>query len=68
MLSTVLLYAGLFVAGIVAGLKVIAPLTKNTVDDKILLYAEDVEKVLEGLGGHGADAQGVTVVKAAAPV
>lgn len=66
MLSSILLYAGLFVAGLVAGLKVIAPLTATAIDDKILIYAEDVEKVLEGLGGHGSEAQGVTVVKAAA--
>lgn len=65
MLSSILLYAGLFVAGLVAGLKVIAPLTATAIDDKILIYAEDAEKVLEGLGGHGSEAQGVTVVKAA---
>jgi hypothetical protein len=63
--STILALAGGLVAGVVAALTIIAPRTKNTVDDKILLYAEDVEKVLEGLGGaDAAKAQGVSVVKA----
>jgi hypothetical protein len=63
MIEQILLYATLVVAGAVAALTVIAPRTKNTVDDKILLYAEDVEKVLEGLGGHeAAAAQNVQVV------
>lgn len=50
MLTTILLYAGIFLAGLVAGLKVIAPLTKTTIDDKVLEYGEDAIKVLEGLG------------------
>lgn len=63
MIEQILLYATLVVAGAVAALTVIAPRTKNTVDDKILLYAEDVEKVLEGLGGtDAAAAQKVQVV------
>lgn len=65
MLTTILLIAGGVLSGVILALKVIAPLTKNTVDDKILVYAEDVEKVLEGLGGRDAAAsQGVTVVQA----
>lgn len=35
--------------GIVATLKVIAPATKNTVDDKILDYAEKAEAVVESI-------------------
>ena len=49
-LLSVLLYAGLFLGGVVAGLKVIAPRTKTTVDDKLLQYAELVEGILEQLG------------------
>jgi len=66
MIANILLIAGGVLSGVILALKVIAPLTKNTVDDKILVYAEDVEKVLEGIGGHdAAAAQGVTVVPAA---
>lgn len=64
MLATILLIAGGVVSGVVLALKVIAPRTKNTVDDKILIYAEDVEKVLEGLGTNGLPAG---VVLAPAP-
>lgn len=60
MLANILLYAGLFLAGAVAALKVIAPRTNTKIDDKVLIYAEDVEKVLEGLGG--AKNPGVEVV------
>ena len=60
MISTILLVASGVIAGLIVGLKVIAPLTKNTIDDKVLLYAEDVEKVLEGLGS--APNPGVEVV------
>jgi hypothetical protein len=49
MVTTVLLYLGLFLAGLVAGLKVVAPLTKTTVDDKILDVAEKAEAVVVGL-------------------
>lgn len=52
MFATVLTYAALFAAGLAAGLKIIAPLTKTKVDDKILEYVEDLEKVVEGLGGR----------------
>lgn len=41
-LSTVLVFVAGLLAGVIAGLKVIAPLTKNTVDDKVLEYAEKV--------------------------
>jgi hypothetical protein len=62
MITSILLIASSVLSGIILALKVIVPLTKNTVDDKILIYAEDVEKVLEGLGGKAnADAQGLTV-------
>jgi len=50
MLTDILIYAALFVAGGVAALKVIAPRTKNTVDDSILHYGEEAEKVLASLG------------------
>lgn len=33
--------------GVVAGLKVIAPLTKNTVDDKVLAVAEKAEAAVQ---------------------
>jgi xanthosine utilization system XapX-like protein len=39
--------AGLLV-GIVAALKLIAPRTKNTVDDKVLAYADKVLGLLPG--------------------
>lgn len=62
MLTSILLIAGGVISGIVLALKVIAPLTSNKLDDKILIYAEDVEKVLEGIGARGT--QGLDVVKA----
>lgn len=68
MFTTILLIANVILTAIVLALKVIAPLTKTTVDDKILIYAEDAEKVLEGLGGaKAADAQGIKVLPAANP-
>jgi hypothetical protein len=51
MFTTILTYAALFSAGLIAGLKVIAPLTKTTVDDTVLGYLEDLEKIVESLGG-----------------
>lgn len=36
-------------AGLVVALKAIAPLTKNTVDDKVLDYAEKAESVIDPL-------------------
>lgn len=50
MLSNILLYAGLFLGGLLAGLKVIAPLTKTKIDDEILEYGEDAVVLLEKLG------------------
>lgn len=50
MLTTILLYAGIFLGGIVAGLKVIAPRTSNKLDDKALIYGQDAVKFLEALG------------------
>lgn len=44
--NALLIAAGLL-AGIIVGLKVIAPLTKNKVDDKVLEYAEKAESILE---------------------
>ncbi len=34
--------------GLVAGLKLIAPRTKNTVDDKVLAYADKILGLLPG--------------------
>lgn len=39
--------AGGLIAGIVVALKVIAPLTKNKVDDKVLEVAETADKLLK---------------------
>ena len=61
-MTSILLIAGGVLSGVILALKVIAPTTKNTIDDKVLVYAEDVEKVLEGLGAHGT--QGINVVEA----
>jgi len=58
MFTDILLYAGAFVAGLVVALKVIAPRTKNKVDDKILVYAQDLEELLGQLG-HTAPAAAV---------
>lgn len=67
MFTTILLIVNVVLSGAILVLKVVAPLTKNTVDDHILVYAEDVEKVLEGLGGHEAAAdQGLKIVPASA--
>lgn len=40
--TTVLVFVAGLLAGVIAGLKVIAPLTKNKVDDKVLEYGEKV--------------------------
>lgn len=66
MLSNILLYAGLFLGGALAGLKVIAPLTKTKIDDEVLEYGEGAVALLEKLGikvpGHvDADKLGVAV-------
>ena len=68
MFTTVLLYAGLVLGGLIAGLKVIAPLTKSKVDDDLLGYALRLEKVIEGLGGtvpHTEAPPAVVAAKAA---
>lgn len=61
MLTSILLYGGLFLGGVIAGLKIIAPLTKTKVDDKILYYGEEAVEILEKLGvnipGHVDKAQ-----------
>lgn len=41
--------AAALVAGAVVGLKVIAPLTKNTIDDEVLKRLETLEQILKGL-------------------
>jgi len=48
-LQTVLMVAGGVLAGVVVALKVIAPMTKNKVDDKVLEVAEKAEDVLKPL-------------------
>lgn len=45
-LTTILVVVTAFLGGLVTALKVIAPLTKNTVDDKIEEYAEKALEVL----------------------
>lgn len=45
-LTTILVFVTGVLAGVIAGLKVIAPLTKNKVDDKVLAVAEKVENLL----------------------
>lgn len=48
-MSMYLLYAGAALAALIAFLKIVAPKTKNTVDDKILDGAEKVETVVDSL-------------------
>jgi hypothetical protein len=45
-LAHVLALLGGILVGLIAGLKIIAPMTKNTVDDTVLDYAEKAEAVL----------------------
>ena len=45
-LAHILAFAGGLLSGLVVALKVIAPLTKNKVDDKILEVAEKAEELL----------------------
>lgn len=59
MLATVLTYALAALSGAIVALKVIAPLTKNTVDDKVLEYAEDAE----ALGAKAVSALATKAVK-----
>lgn len=51
-LSLVLAVVAGVLAGAVAALKVIAPLTKTDKDDKVLAYAEKAEEVVGGLAPH----------------
>lgn len=48
-LQTILAVAGALVAGIVVGLKVIAPMTSTTVDDAVLKKLEALENMLQSL-------------------
>lgn len=41
--------------GLIAVLKVVAPKTQTTLDDKALDLAEEVEPIVEGLAGSKAD-------------
>jgi hypothetical protein len=51
--STVLIFATGVLAGVIAALKIIAPKTKTTADDKVLEVAEKVEGVVTGLKDLG---------------
>lgn len=57
MFLTIVSYVGAVAAGVVLALKVIAPKTKTLLDDKILGYVEDLEKIIEALGGQTAVAK-----------
>lgn len=48
-LETVLMLAGALIAGAVVGLKVIAPRTGTTMDDKLLERLEALEELLKKL-------------------
>jgi hypothetical protein len=48
-LQLALIVLAALVAGAVVGLKVIAPLTKTTVDDEVLKRLETLEQILKGL-------------------
>lgn len=50
-LSMILAVVGALVAGAVVGLKVIAPMTANKVDDEVLLRLEQIEAALKALKG-----------------
>lgn len=50
-LSMILAVVGALVAGAVVGLKVIAPLTANKVDDEVLARLEQIEAALKALKG-----------------
>lgn len=50
-LVTILSVAAALVAGLVVGLKVIAPMTSNTVDDEVLKRLEQIEAALKALKG-----------------
>lgn len=67
MLADILIYAALFLAGGVAALKIVAPRTKNKVDDAILHYGEEAEKVLASLGVKLPDDHDVVAVATKKP-
>lgn len=48
-MTTLLLVLSALLAGAVVALKVIAPMTKTTVDDTVLEYAEKAEAVIDPL-------------------
>ncbi len=48
-LNMILMLALGLVGGVVVGLKVIAPMTSTTVDDKVLARLEQIESVLKSL-------------------
>lgn len=50
-LEMIIAVASGLVAGVVVGLKVIAPMTANKVDDAVLARLEAIEAVLKGLKG-----------------
>jgi hypothetical protein len=49
MLETILAVAGGLVAGVIVGLKVIAPMTSTTKDDAVLARLEKLEELLQKL-------------------
>jgi len=49
MLQNILLVASGVLAGVVVGLKVIAPLTANKVDDEVLARLEALEELIKKL-------------------
>lgn len=67
MLSDILIYAALFLAGGIAALKIVAPRTKNTIDDTVLHYGEEAEKVLASLGVKLPDDHDVVAVAVKKP-
>lgn len=50
-LQAVLMVLGALLAGAVVGLKVIAPMTANKVDDEVLARLEALEEMLKKLQG-----------------
>lgn len=55
-LATVLVFVTGVLAGVVAGLGVIAPLTSNKIDDKVKEFAEKALGVLQGVSTPAAKA------------
>lgn len=48
-MDLVLGIAGGVLVGVIAALTLVAPLTKTTIDDKALAYAEKLEGIIESL-------------------